>query len=229
MLKPIARHAEQDTVRRNRITPIAMLSPRQQELLSFLKEHHRRCGLMPSSREIQQHFGFASQTAAMDLLRALERKGAIRRLRGKARAVVLAESDEPDATLVRVPLLGRIAAGMPASAEGADDACLHVDPRTLGMAKNAPIFALRVQGDSMIDAHIVSGDYVILETREPRSGDIVAALIDGENTLKRFVVRDGAVFLKAENALYPDLLPAHDLRVQGVMVGLLRPRIQPAA
>ena len=74
----------------------------------------------------------------------------------------------------------------------------------------------------MIDAHIVSGDTVVLEHREPRKGDIVAALIDGETTLKRYVINDGKPFLQAENEDFPDLIPARELIVQGVMIALLR-------
>lgn len=74
----------------------------------------------------------------------------------------------------------------------------------------------------MIDAHICHGDTVILEVREPRKGDIVAALIDGETTLKRYVVEHGKPFLRAENADFPDLIPARELVIQGVLVGLLR-------
>ena len=74
----------------------------------------------------------------------------------------------------------------------------------------------------MIDAHICDGDTVVLEHREPRKGDVVAALIDGETTLKRYVVKSGKPYLHAENEDYPDLIPARELVVQGVMVGLVR-------
>jgi repressor LexA len=74
----------------------------------------------------------------------------------------------------------------------------------------------------MIDAHIVDGDLVILESREPRNKDIVAALIDGETTLKRYVEENRRTFLRAENPRYPDLIPAAELIIQGVMVGLMR-------
>lgn len=74
----------------------------------------------------------------------------------------------------------------------------------------------------MIDAHICNGDTVILEFREPRKGDIVAALIDGETTLKRYLMDRGKPFLRAENPDYPDLLPAQELVIQGVLVALLR-------
>jgi repressor LexA len=89
--------------------------------------------------------------------------------------------------------------------------------------KNRGTFALRVRGDSMIGAHIVDGDMVILENaKDVHDGDIVAALIDGETTLKRYVVERGRPYLKAENPRYPDLVPARELKIQGVMVSLLR-------
>jgi repressor LexA len=105
---------------------------------------------------------------------------------------------------------------------------VSLDTGSANAAKNGRTFALRVRGESMIDAHIVDGDIVILEQRKDvQSGDIVAALIDGETTLKRYVVEHGRPYLKAENALYPDLRPARELEIQGVMVSLIRK--QPAA
>jgi repressor LexA len=100
--------------------------------------------------------------------------------------------------------------------------CISIDITALGIPRNARTFALKVRGDSMIDAHICNGDTVILEFREPRKGDIVAALIDGETTLKRYLIDRGKPFLRAENADYPDLLPAQELIIQGVLVALLR-------
>lgn len=204
------------------------LSARQQQLLEFLRHELQSQGVMPSSREVQQHFGFASQTAAMDLLRALERKGVIRRLPGKARAVILVAPDEilPVPTLepsfLRIPIYGSIAAGMPQEESADSGRNVLVDFASFGLSERASAFALEVRGDSMVDAHIVPGDLVILEMKAPRSGDVVAALIDGESTLKRYLTRSGIPYLKAENAAYPDLLPAQELIVQGVMVGLMR-------
>jgi repressor LexA len=84
-------------------------------------------------------------------------------------------------------------------------------------------FALRVSGDSMMGKHIVNGDVVVIEHgKEPRSGDVVAALIDGQSTLKTFVVQRGRAFLRAENPKYPDLIPAAELVIQGVIVALIR-------
>jgi len=197
------------------------LTARQEEILTYLKETQRMTGVTPSTREIQHYFGFASQTAAMSHLRALERKGAIQRLPGKARAVIF--PDELDREeIVDIPVYGNIAAGMAQDAPPEREGCVSIDIASLGLRPSARTFALRVRGDSMIDAHICHGDTVILEFREPRKGDIVAALIDGETTLKRYVIRDRKPYLKAENTDYPDLIPARELVIQGVMVGLLR-------
>lgn len=199
------------------------LTRRQQEILEYLRAYQRELGLMPSTREIQHHFGFASQTAAVSHLRALERKGAIQRLPNKARAVVFPEDLDRE-EIVDIPIYGMIAAGMAQDAPPEQEGCISIDIRSLGIRPTARTFALRVRGDSMIDAHICDGDTVVLEFREPRKGDIVAALIDGETTLKRYVVMDRKPYLYAENPEYPDLIPARELVIQGVMVGLLRNR-----
>ncbi len=206
--------------------PVIMLSPRQQQLLDFLRSEQQLHGLMPSSREVQRHFGFSSQTAAMDLLRALERKGRIRRLPGKARAVILAHEElpptPPTVLLAEIPIYGSIAAGMPQDSQPESEGSVFVDLDSLGINPKAKTFALQVRGDSMLNAHIVPGDLVVMERREPREGDVVAALIDGECTLKRYLTKRGKPFLKAENSLYSDLIPAQELSVQGVMVALIR-------
>lgn len=197
------------------------LTTRQQELLDFLKITQSQAGVMPSTREIQAHFGFASQTAAMSHLRALEKKGVIVRLAGKARAVIFPEELERE-EIVDIPLYGSIAAGMAEAMEEEKEGCISIDIASLGIPRNSRTFALKVRGESMIDAHICDGDTVILEFREPRHMDIVAALIDGETTLKRFIMEKGRPYLRAENADFPDLIPARELVVQGVLVGLLR-------
>jgi repressor LexA len=197
------------------------LTHRQQEILDYLRKTQRQTGLMPTTREIQHFFKFASQTAAMSHLRALERKGVIQRLAGKARAVIF--PDELDrGEILDIPVYGSIAAGMAQDVEQERQGCIAVDISALGIPRNAKTFALKVRGDSMIDAHICHGDTVILEFREPRKNDIVAALIDGETTLKRYVVEKGKSFLRAENPDYPDLIPARELIIQGVMVALMR-------
>lgn len=197
------------------------LTKRQQEILEYLKNAQRKTGVTPSTRELQHYFGFASQTAAMSHLRALERKGVIQRLPGKARAVAF--PDELDREIiVDVPIYGRIAAGFGDNTPPEKDGCLSIDIRSLGVQRNSKTFALKVRGESMVDAHICDGDVVVMEYREARNGDIVAALIDGETTLKRYMVKNGKTYLHAENVNFPDLIPAQELIIQGVMVALLR-------
>ncbi|MEM9158704.1 MAG: transcriptional repressor LexA [Verrucomicrobiota bacterium] len=192
------------------------LTARQAEVLEFARETRRLRGAMPSTREIQRHFGFKSQTAAVNHLKALERKGYLRRIPGDLMEVDVAKFSG-------VPVLGTIPAGMPVEAF-ADEAEgeLGIDPRELGVGSGGRTFALKVRGDSMIGAHIQEGDVVVLEFKEPRDGDVVAALIDGETTLKRFLFKDGRPYLKAENPNYPDLVPLLELVVQGVVIALVR-------
>jgi len=197
------------------------LTTRQTEILDYLRMASRTTGLMPSTREIQHYFGFASQTAAMSHLRALEKKGVIQRLPGKARAVIFPE--ELDSEEIRdIPIYGRIAAGFAEGSEQEQEGCLSIDILSLGVSRKADTFALKVRGESMIDAHICDGDTVVLEKREPRNNDIVAALIDGETTLKRYISNKGKPYLQAENPDFPDLIPAGELVIQGVLVALLR-------
>lgn len=197
------------------------LTDRQTAVLDFLREFMAEHGHAPTEREIQSGLGFSSQTLVRHYLDALERAGAIHRHPGKARSLTLA-GVPPPASLLRIPIYGTIPAGFPVEAEQSSDGCITVDADTLHLPKNARTFALRVRGDSMNGVNIVDGDNVILEFRDPRHGDVVAALIDGETTLKRYVIRRGRPYLRAENPNYPDLIPAQELVVQGVMVALLR-------
>lgn len=198
------------------------LTIRQIEILDYLRKSQRETGIMPSTREIQHYFKFASQTAAMSHLRALEKKGVIQRLPGKARAVVFPE-DLDRAEICDIPVYGRIAAGFGEDQQQEEqEGCLSIDVTSLGVTRKRDTFALKVRGDSMIDAHICDGDTVVLERREPRNHDIVAALIDGETTLKRFIQEKGKTYLRAENPRFPDLIPVGELIVQGVLVALVR-------
>lgn len=201
-----------------------MLTKRQEEVLAFLVSSRDSIGLMPSTREIQEHFGFASQTAAVDVLRALERKGALKRLPGKARGIVLAGSDMPTAPPVLcLPLYGVVTAGYANETHELPGEYLRIDTEASGLRSADGCFALKVRGDSMIGAHILDGDYVIIDAkRTPRHRDIVAALIDGQTTLKRLMVEGTNLYLKAENAHFPNLIAAEELMIQGVMRGLVR-------
>ena len=197
-----------------------MLTERQRKVLEFIQTEQREKGVTPSTREIQSHFGFASQTSVMQYLAVLERKGFINRHARKARALI---TPVQKVRITDIPIYGQIPAGMATLTEQTIEGHVSLDARSVNASKNGRTFALRVRGDSMIDAHILDGDIVILEDRKDvHNGDIVAALIDGETTLKRYVTEHGRPYLKAENPDYPNLVPARELRVQGVMVSLVR-------
>ncbi len=202
-------------------SPPVKLTERQQELLAYLRQHQREQGVMPSTRDIQKHFGFSSQTAAMSHLRALEKKGVIQRHPHKARAVVFPEDLQRE-EIVDIPLYGHIAAGYAELQQQQPDGSLSLDASTVGIRRGSKAFALKVRGESMIGANICDGDIAILEMKEPRPNDIVAALIDGETTLKRYMVENGRPFLRAENPAFPDLQPDQELVVQGVLKTLIR-------
>lgn len=200
-----------------------MLTERQRNVLEFIQSEQRGKGITPSTREIQHHFGFASQTSVMQYIDALERKGFLNRHARKARALI---TPFQKVRITDIPIYGQIPAGMATPTEQDIEGHVSLDASSVNASKNSRTFALRVRGDSMVDAHILDGDLVILEDRkEAQNGDIVAALIDGETTLKRYLVDRGRPYLKAENALYPDLIPARELRIQGVMVSLIRKQV----
>ena len=161
-------------------------TPRQQAILDFIREEQENKGVTPSTREIQARFGFASQTSVMDHLRALKKKGAIVQSNRIARSIVLPGrlSTPPPAAQRKIPIFGSIPAGMPSDADQPALGSFSIDEAALLAPKNADTFALRVSGDSMVGAGIFDGDLVILELKPPKSGNIVAALIDGETTLE---------------------------------------------
>jgi repressor LexA len=197
-----------------------MLTDRQKRVLDFIQREQREKGITPSTREIQSHFRFASQTSVMQYIAVLERKGFLNRHPHKARALI---TPVQKIRITDVPIYGQIPAGMSALTEEMIEGHVSLDARSANISKSRGTFALRVRGDSMIGAHIVDGDIVILEdSKEVQHGNIVAALIDGETTLKRYVVEHGRPYLKAENPRYPNLIPARELKIQGVMVSLVR-------
>ena len=197
-----------------------MLTDGQRKVLDFIQREQRERGLTPSTREIQNHFRFASQTSAMQYIAALEKKGFLQRHAGKARALITPIQKQ---RIHDVPIYGQIPAGMASLTEEDIEGHVSLDHHSANVSKPHGTFALRVRGDSMTDAHILDGDIVILEqSKEVHNGDIVAALIDGETTLKRYVVDHGRAYLKAENPRDPNLIPARELKIQGVMVSLVR-------
>jgi repressor LexA len=197
------------------------LTPRQNEILSFIRDCAEDRGSIPSVREIMARFGFRSPATVASHLDLMEKKGVLRREAGKTRNIILNDF-KPRIPLQEVSVYGMIPAGIPEGQEQEADRSVGIDPELLKLSKNAKIFALEVRGDSMIDAGIRDRDLVILEITEPRPRDIVAALIDGAVTLKRYLVVAGRPFLRAENSDYPDLIPARELVIQGVFRGLIR-------
>jgi repressor LexA len=200
------------------------LTPRQTEILTFIRECAGERGGIPSVREIMARFGFSSPATVTGHLDLLEKKGVIGREAGRSRNIILKDFT-PRPELLEVPLYGMIPAGIPEGQEQEVDRCITVDPGSIRLPRNARTFALEVRGDSMIGAGILDRDVVILEHAQPRNRDIVAALIDGDVTLKRYLVEKGSPFLRAENPLYPDLIPARELVIQGVFRALIRTHI----
>jgi repressor LexA len=200
------------------------LTPAQQRVLDFIQTEVQAGRPTPTLREIARRFGFRSHRAAACHLDALKRKGLLESEPGKARSLRITS---PLAKLRRqimdVPLFGSIPAGLAQDREQEAEGCISVDIQSIGFKPTRNTFALRVTGDSMIGRHICDGDIVVLEHGpEPRSGQIVAALIDRKSTLKTFVLKNGKPFLKAENPGYPDLVPSDDLMIQGVFRALIR-------
>ncbi len=121
-----------------------------------------------------------------------------------------------------ISICGEVVAGLPARSEEIEPECIAVDLSTIGISPTARMFALRVRGNSMIGAHILDGDTVVLELKPAHDGAVVAALVDGESTLKRYFMRRGIPFLRAEHPKYPDIIPARELVIQGVVVAVFR-------
>ncbi len=202
------------------------LTKRQRQILGYIQDCQRASGVAPSMREIAEHFGFSSMTTVLDHVRLLRKKGVLESQPGRARTLrVVSPLERLRRKVADIPLFGAIPAGLPEDRQQEAKGCVSIDIETLGFKPTARTFALEVRGDSMIGKFIVNGDVVILEHgMTPRSGDVVAALIDNESTLKTFLLNRGKPFLRAENPRYPDLIPAQELVIQGVMVGLVRKR-----
>lgn len=201
------------------------LTARQRQVLEFIQASQTQQGVVPTMREIARQFGFRSMTAAADHVRALRRKGYLGHNPRHARShsVISAIQTLVPRSLVQVPLYGSIPAGFADDRTQEAERTVAVDFESLGLRADSKIFALDVRGDSMINRHIVDGDIAIIDrTRTPKQGDVVAALIDRESTLKTLEYENGRPYLRAENPHYLNLHPSHELLIQGVMVALVR-------
>jgi len=198
-----------------------MLTDRQEEILGFISDYQRENIVPPSTRIIQKQFGFGSQTSVVRHLKSLAAKGAIEQLTDGSWGT---KATEIQGRLFDVSVYGTIPAGLPSAQEQQPLRSIGVDPTVFGLsvAQRTKLWALEINGDSMIGAHICPGDIGLFVRKDPREGDIVAALVDGSTTLKRYLRVDGRAVLRAENDRYADIIPVERLESQGVLVGLLR-------
>jgi repressor LexA len=202
------------------------LTKRQKQIVDFIQRRQQASGLTPSFQEIAEHFGFKSPTTVADHLRLIRQKGVLASEPGRARSLrVVSPWQALKKPVVDIPIFGSIPAGFADDKRQEAIGCISVDVQAVGIKPTARTFALEVHGDSMIGKHILPGDLIVVEHGlTPKPGDVVAALIDGESTLKTFSLQRGKPYLHAENPKYPDLIPATELVIQGVMVALIRKR-----
>ena len=192
---------------------------RQKSVFNFIRKHILSKGFPPTVREVAGHFGFASPLSAQLHINALVKKGFIRKSPFKQRTIEI-----PGLTLseeTKIPLLGRVRAGAPILALEEIEDYISVD-RDIFRIENG--FALRVTGDSMIEAGIFEGDIALIEPgREPADREIVVALIGEEATIKRFFSEGAMVRLAPENSeMKPLVIRAEDVRIVGKVAGILR-------
>lgn len=202
----------------------AELSTRQRRILSMIRDWVEEYGYPPTVREIGDAVGLVSPSSVAYQLKELERKGFLRRDPSRPRAVdVRGPSDEDDGmarpTPAYVPLLGRIAAGVPILAEEQVEDVLPLPRELVGQGT---LFSLHVKGDSMIEAAICDGDFVVVRQQPTaENGDIVAAMIDGEATVKVYRVRNGHVQLVPRNTAYQPI-PGDQATILGKVVAVMR-------
>lgn len=206
-----------------------VLTMRQRKVLAVIRESVQRRGYPPSVREIGEAVGLKSPSSVAHQLTVLQRKGLLRKDPNKPRAVDIRTPDEIDdaaeaSAALRpqpayVPVVGRIAAGGPILAEQAVE---DVFPLPKDLVGEGTLFLLRVVGDSMVDAAITDGDWVVVRQQQvAENGDIVAAMIDGEATVKTYRRRDGHLWLMPHNPAY-EPIPGDDAVVLGRVVAVLR-------
>lgn len=200
-----------------------VLTEKQEAVLKFIEEYQLSYGKSPTLREMREHFGVSSDNSILKHLAALEEKKFIKK-DDTPRGIGLLKSVKERLSGnggVKLPVLGFIPAGGPVLTEEYVDSWMTVGD---DLAKNVKdYFILTVTGNSMIDAGIFEGDLVVVNTKKhPQNEDIVVALVDNHNTLKRFIKKDGKVYLKAENKNYKDIYPENELTVQGIVTALIR-------
>jgi repressor LexA len=196
------------------------LTPRQKEIADFIRRYRAKNGVSPTQREICEEFGYSSFGTLQKHIRLLLEKGVLVRDWNKRRSLALADEDRP-AGAVEIPLAGRIAAGQPIEVEPEGESVAVPEALT----RKGQNYVLRVTGHSMVDDGIHDGDFVVVNRREKAAnGEMVAALVNGEATLKRIYNEgDGRIRLQpANDRMAPIYAAEGDVKVQGVVVGLMR-------
>lgn len=198
------------------------LTDQQRAILSFIEERIRLDGYPPTQLEICAAFGFAQNATANYHLKALEEAGEITRVPGAARSIRLRNPTRLSGDVLRLPVLGRVAAGTPigAATEAGEEAVVG-----RALFSPTPDYLLRVKGDSMIDDGIFDGDLVaVRRSTTARSGQTVVARLDDELTIKRLKIRTRDVQLLPRNPAYePITVPRHaDFAIEGLFCGLIR-------
>jgi repressor LexA len=201
------------------------LTKRQEEILKYISDYLTEHGYPPSYQEIADAFSIASKNGVVRHLKALIRKGYIDKTDTSARSIrIIDQKYQSSTNMISVPVIGRVAAGFPVLAEENIEDYVAV-PRKI-IKTEGRYFALRVQGDSMINAGIFDGDLVIVRSaNKGNANDIVVALLEDEVTVKRLVSQGSQAYLKAENPEYPDIHPEQEWHIQGKVVGLIRDSI----
>lgn len=199
-----------------------VLTEKQEALLQFIEDYQLEHGGSPTIREMREHFGVSSDNSILKQLNALKEKGYIQKDDTPRGIKILSSVKERlSSSELKLPLLGMVPAGGPVLTEEYIERWIKVSDDIVYKAKDS--FLLRVKGDSMVDAGIFEDDIlVVCASLEPRIYDIVVALVDNQNTVKRYMKEGGKVYLKPENPRYENIYPEGELCVQGVVTGLLR-------
>jgi len=200
------------------------LTPNQKDVLTFIIRTKAKRGGAPSLQEIQEHFDLKAIGTVQDYLSVLQKKGYIKRS-PKARDIEVLDNagiDFNDRETIRLPIVGQVAAGSPILAEENREGYMHVD-RSFAKSKDA--FLLRVKGNSMINAHILDGDMVVvMPQKDCGNGEIAVCMIEDEATVKRFYKRRGHIELKPENDAFKTITvkPHQSFAVVGKVCGVIR-------
>lgn len=199
------------------------LTERQKEIYEFIRTAIATRGIPPSMRDIGEKFSIRSTNGVEGHLAALERSGFITRERGKSRGIFL-RAGARSSSGATVPLLGRVAAGMPVLSPENQEAEVLVDLSLFSLRSSHNLFALTVRGESMIDAHIMDGDTLLVRAHATaQNGEIVVALVEGEATVKRFYREKKGIRLQPENSsMKPIYLERGEFRIVGKAVGVMR-------